>query len=308
MVSAASVILILALASPAATTPATSLASVRRLSADLSKRQHSDDEGERVAASAELAMLTEAVMEDRTDGADARRRARLAERDALAYTLLSLGYSAKETADVVSERVTKRVLDTAHAMRLAGQRDAAAEYLNRHSRAVTIAVAAPAAAPLPTLRPAPLAAMPTAARPARIALPPSKPRPVVAAVSPEPVEAAIVKYARQHGVDAALIRAIIGAESAYVSGARSSAGAIGLMQLMPATARALGVNPHIANENIEGGVRYLAELIKMFGGVELALVAYNAGPGFAERYAKGQISLYGETRDYVQQVMARLGR
>jgi|GEM_PF-2267547 len=306
MVSATSVVLLFALASPSPTTPPASLASVRRLAADLSRRQQSDDEGDRVAASAELAQLTEAVMGG-GPGNDPNSTA-LAARDALAYTPLSLGYSVKETADIVSERVTKRALDTAHAMRLAGQRDAAAEYLNRHYRAVTIAVAAPAPAFLPILQTAPTAALPRAARPMRVAVPPAKPRPAVAKPSPEPVEAAIVKYAQRHGVDPALIRAIIGAESAYVSGARSSAGAIGLMQLMPATARALGVNPHIANENIEGGVRYLAALIKMFGGVELALVAYNAGPGFAERYAKGQISLYGETLDYVQQVMARLER
>jgi soluble lytic murein transglycosylase-like protein len=74
---------------------------------------------------------------------------------------------------------------------------------------------------------------------------------------------------------------------------------------MPATARALGVNPLIVDENIDGGVRYLAEMLKMFGGVELALVAYNAGPGLAQRYARGEATLYGETRDYVKQVLAR---
>jgi len=78
------------------------------------------------------------------------------------------------------------------------------------------------------------------------------------------------------------------------------------MQLMPATARALGVNPHVSEQNIEGGVRYLAELLRTFGGVELALIAYNAGPGLARRYARGDAVLYGETRLYVQQVLARL--
>ena len=53
-------------------------------------------------------------------------------------------------------------------------------------------------------------------------------------------------------------------------------------------------------------MRYLAELLRMFGGVELALVAYNAGPGFARRYARGDATLYGETRDYVDQVLGRM--
>ena len=59
-------------------------------------------------------------------------------------------------------------------------------------------------------------------------------------------------------------------------------------------------------QNIEGGVRYLSELLRIFGGVELALVAYNGGPGFARRYARGETALYGETRAYVNRVMARL--
>ena len=95
-------------------------------------------------------------------------------------------------------------------------------------------------------------------------------------------------------------------ESAFNPAARSHAGAIGLMQLMPSTARELGVNPFVPEQNIEGGVRYFSQLLRMFGGVELALVAYNAGPGFAQRYARGQAVLYGETREYVKRVLARL--
>ncbi|MSO30337.1 MAG: lytic transglycosylase domain-containing protein [Acidobacteria bacterium] len=116
----------------------------------------------------------------------------------------------------------------------------------------------------------------------------------------------IDRYANLHRVDAAIVRAIIGAESMFNRAARSTAGAIGLMQLMPATARALGVDPFVPEQNIEGGVRYFAEQLKAFGGVELALVAYNAGPGFAQRYANGKTALYGETREYVRKVMARL--
>jgi soluble lytic murein transglycosylase-like protein len=78
------------------------------------------------------------------------------------------------------------------------------------------------------------------------------------------------------------------------------------MQLMPATARALGVDPVAPDQNIEGGVRYLSELLRMFGSVDLALVAYNAGPGLARRYARGEAALYGETREYVRRVLDRL--
>jgi len=95
-------------------------------------------------------------------------------------------------------------------------------------------------------------------------------------------------------------------ESAFNPNARSPVGAIGLMQLMPATARELGVNPLNPEENIEGGVRCFSQLLRMFGGLELALVAYNGGPGFAQRYARGQTALYGETREYVKRVLARL--
>ena len=107
-------------------------------------------------------------------------------------------------------------------------------------------------------------------------------------------------------MQASLVRAIISTESAFNPVARSRAGAIGLMQLMPGTATELGVNPFVPEQNIEGGIRYFSQLLKTFGGVELALVAYNAGPGFAQRYARGQAVLYGETRDYVRRVLGRL--
>jgi soluble lytic murein transglycosylase-like protein len=75
---------------------------------------------------------------------------------------------------------------------------------------------------------------------------------------------------------------------------------------MPMTARELGVDPFVPEQNIAGGVRYFSLLLQRFGGVELALVAYNAGPGFAQRYARGQTALYGETRQYVRNVLGRL--
>jgi len=120
-------------------------------------------------------------------------------------------------------------------------------------------------------------------------------------------DALIEKYARLHNVESSIVRAIIATESAFNPVARSHAGAIGLMQLMPMTARELGVNPHIPEENIEGGTRYFAQLLT-FGRLDLALIAYNGGPGFDERYLRGQTALYGETRDYVRKVMDRLQR
>jgi soluble lytic murein transglycosylase-like protein len=202
----------------------------------------------------------------------------IASRDAVAYRLLALGYSARETADVVSGRISRHALDTARRMIMAGRgRESAAGYLDAQYARAAVRKEAERQAP-------------ARARGAESGA----------------FDAAIHRYARLHGVEASLVRAVIAVESAFEPGARSPAGAIGLMQLMPATARSLGVNPAIPDQNIEGGVRYLAELLRQFGGVELALIAYNGGPGFARRYARGETALYGETRDYVRRVLGRL--
>jgi soluble lytic murein transglycosylase-like protein len=107
---------------------------------------------------------------------------------------------------------------------------------------------------------------------------------------------------KQHGVNPGFVRAIIHAESAFNPMARSRKGAMGLMQLMPGTAKDMGVmdltNPE---QNIQGGVRYLAGLLKTFSGNEtLAAAAYNAGPGAVARY--GGIPPYEETQTYVKRV------
>ncbi len=112
----------------------------------------------------------------------------------------------------------------------------------------------------------------------------------------------IAAAAREFGVEEAVVRAIIHAESAYNPLALSRAGAQGLMQLMPATARRFGVtDSYDAVQNIRGGVQYLAWLLKRFdGNLTLAAAGYNAGEGAVDRH--GGVPPYSETQRYVQRV------
>jgi len=112
----------------------------------------------------------------------------------------------------------------------------------------------------------------------------------------------IREIASKFRIDVPLIHSIIRAESNYNSSAVSPKGAIGLMQLMPATAKQYGVkNLYDPQENIEGGVKYLNDLIRAYRGkTDLVLAAYNAGPEAVEKY--GGIPPYPETRNYIQRV------
>lgn len=111
------------------------------------------------------------------------------------------------------------------------------------------------------------------------------------------------RAASLHKVDAGLLRAVAWTESRGRVDALSNKGAIGVMQLMPATAAELGVDPRDAASNIAGGAAYLARQISRFGSVPLALAAYNAGPGAVLRW--GGIPPYAETQGYVAQVLQR---
>ena len=120
------------------------------------------------------------------------------------------------------------------------------------------------------------------------------------------IDAFIVDSSRRYRIDPLLIYAQMHQESSFKLRALSHKGASGLMQLMPATARRLGVtNIYDPKQNIDGGVKYMRMLLDMFGGdVRLALAGYNAGEGAVMKYG-GNIPPYNETREYVRRITAR---
>jgi soluble lytic murein transglycosylase-like protein len=119
-----------------------------------------------------------------------------------------------------------------------------------------------------------------------------------------PYGAEITAAAQRNGLDPALLAGLIKQESGFNPNAGSPAGAQGLCQLMPGTARGLGVTDlHDPAQSIEGGAKYLAQQLKTFNGdVARALAAYNAGPGAVQRY--GGVPPYAETQNYVRAVQA----
>ncbi|MGR3436413.1 MAG: lytic transglycosylase domain-containing protein [Shimia sp.] len=109
--------------------------------------------------------------------------------------------------------------------------------------------------------------------------------------------------ARRHGIPEDLFLRLVQQESGWNATARSHKGAFGLAQLMPGTARALGVDSADPAQNLDGGARYLAAQYRTFRDWRLALAAYNAGPGAVQKY--GDIPPFRETQDYVQIILGR---
>lgn len=118
----------------------------------------------------------------------------------------------------------------------------------------------------------------------------------------ESLSSLITNAAKKYQVDPKLVSAVAEVESGGRQEATSSAGAVGVMQLMPDTAASLGVNPYDKRENVEGGAKYLKEMLDLFGGdVKKAVAAYNAGPAAVKNY--GGVPPYKETQNYVNKVL-----
>ncbi len=219
-------------------------------------------------------------------------------KDDLVSKMVVLGYAPKEIADVVTGRMSIRILDNARKMLMLGRSEAeVARYLEAHAK--TAEPESPENAPRPATEPS-HSRSPIIARP-RFGVT-SAPGPGTAYTRAK-LDAAIAKYAEKYGVDPHLVRAVIRHESNWNPEARSRVGAIGLMQLMPSTARLLGVNPFDPIQNIEGGVRYLAGLLHHFSGnLDATLLGYIGGPLYAKSWLSGRTVPYGEVRTYLHNV------
>ena len=137
-------------------------------------------------------------------------------------------------------------------------------------------------------------------------VPPAAPTPVAASPAVKPVEVAklVDDAARKYGLPPAFVRAVVAVESGNQANAVSPKGAIGLMQLMPGTARALGADPTIAEQNVDAGTRYLRDLlVKYDNHAYHALAAYNAGPGAVDKYHG--VPPYRETQAYILNVLRK---
>ena len=122
------------------------------------------------------------------------------------------------------------------------------------------------------------------------------------AVSNLTIKQLIVKHSMEMGLDPALALSIAKKESGFCHNKRSRYGAIGVFQLMPNTAKRMGYNPYHLNDNIKGGIAYYKKMYQMFGSMELALSAYNAGPGNVKKY--NGIPPFKETRNFVSSIMS----
>lgn len=117
------------------------------------------------------------------------------------------------------------------------------------------------------------------------------------------IDQAVDNASKKYGIDKRLILAVIKQESSFDPNSTSGAGAMGLMQLMPGTAKELGVkDAYNINENVDGGTKYLKEMLNTFGDYKMALAAYNAGPGVVEKSGENINNLPSETKNYVSKV------
>ncbi len=121
------------------------------------------------------------------------------------------------------------------------------------------------------------------------------------AVSKHTVKELIVKHSMEMGLDPALALSIAKAESGFCHDKKSRYGAVGVFQLMPSTAKRMGYNPYQLHDNIKGGITYYKKMYKMFGSTELALAAYNAGPGNVKKY--NGMPPFTETKRFVSSIM-----
>ncbi len=121
-------------------------------------------------------------------------------------------------------------------------------------------------------------------------------------VSEDVVKETIVKHSIEMNIDPALALSIAKKESGFKHELKSPHGAVGVFQLLPSTAKRMGYNPYYLSENIKAGLAYYKLMYKMFGSTELALAAYNAGPGNVKRYG-GQVPPYRETKRFVNIIM-----
>ena len=125
---------------------------------------------------------------------------------------------------------------------------------------------------------------------------------VQAGISEDVVKESIVKHSMEMGVDPALALSIAKKESGFKHELKSPYGAVGVFQVLPSTAKKIGYNPYYLNENIKAGLTYYKMMYKMFGSTELALAAYNAGPGNVKKYG-GTIPPFRETKRFVNVIM-----
>jgi hypothetical protein len=208
-------------------------------------------------------------------------------RDRAAWRLLAAGYSAAEVGDILTGRLTRAEIDHARRLLMAGHEPAAvADYLD------AVMARRRTGGPAGDRR----------FRDLRNPGPPA-----FASLDASALTQAVALYSARYGLDAALVLAVVDAESGGDHRAVSPRGAVGLMQLMPSTARMLGVDPCDPHDNLRGGIAYLAGLVRQFGDAPTALIAYNAGPTHARRVRRGEAVLYGETRRYLARIAAQTG-